>query len=176
MGHNPIGLSDIRRITTPAFVQPDAALGAQRGVSAAERGLLNWVVRALGNPPVDLVLWNGEAIGSTQQPAVARVYIRDPGVLRRLALHADLYFGDDYTAARVEVEGHIVEFFEVIYRAMARAPKPGLLRRALHRWLIRPRRNTLDGSRENIHHHYDLGNDFYKLWLDSEMLYTCAYF
>ena len=59
---------------------------------------------------------------------------------------------------------------------MARAPKPGLLRRALHGWLNRPRRNTLDGSRENIHHHYDLGNDFYKLWLDKEMVYTCAYF
>jgi cyclopropane-fatty-acyl-phospholipid synthase len=104
------------------------------------------------------------------------VYIRDPGVLRRLALHPELYFGDDYTAARIEVEGHIVEFFEVMYRSMARAPKPGLLRRALHRWLNRPRRNTLDSARENIHHHYDLGNDFYKLWLDSEMLYTCAYF
>ena len=31
-------------------------------------------------------------------------------------------------------------------------------------------------SRKNIHHHYDLGNDFYRLWLDDEMTYTCAYF
>ena len=176
MSHSPIGLSDIRRITAPAFVQPDVALAVQRGVSAAERGLLRWVIRALGNPPVELVLWNGEAFGATQQPVVARVYIRDPGALRRLALNPELYFGDDYTAARIEVEGHIVEFFEIIYRSMARAPKPGLLRRTVHRWLNRPRRNTLDGSRENIHHHYDLGNDFYKLWLDREMLYTCAYF
>jgi cyclopropane-fatty-acyl-phospholipid synthase len=36
--------------------------------------------------------------------------------------------------------------------------------------------NSLDGSRRNIHRHYDLGNDFYKLWLDSQMVYTCAYF
>jgi cyclopropane-fatty-acyl-phospholipid synthase len=36
--------------------------------------------------------------------------------------------------------------------------------------------NTLTGSRRNIHRHYDLGNDFYKLWLDDQMLYTCAYF
>ena len=176
MSQNPIGLSDIRRITAPAFVQPDVAQAVQRGVSVVERGLLRWMMRALGNPPIDLVLWNGEAVDSAQQPALARVYIRDPGALRRLALHADLYFGDDYTAARIEVEGHIVEFFEIMYRSMARAPRPGLLRRALHRWLNRPRRNTRDGSRENIHHHYDLGNDFYKLWLDSEMLYTCAYF
>jgi len=31
-------------------------------------------------------------------------------------------------------------------------------------------------ARENVHRHYDLGNDFYRLWLDREMVYTCAYF
>ena len=36
--------------------------------------------------------------------------------------------------------------------------------------------NSLAESRRNIHHHYDIGNDFYRLWLDREMLYTCAYF
>ncbi len=38
------------------------------------------------------------------------------------------------------------------------------------------RRNTLGRSRHNVHHHYDLGNDFYRLWLDERMVYTCAYF
>jgi cyclopropane-fatty-acyl-phospholipid synthase len=32
------------------------------------------------------------------------------------------------------------------------------------------------GSHKNIHHHYDLPTDFYKLWLDPQMVYTCAYF
>jgi cyclopropane-fatty-acyl-phospholipid synthase len=36
--------------------------------------------------------------------------------------------------------------------------------------------NTRAGSRHNIHTHYDLGNDFYKLWLDPALVYTCAYF
>ena len=36
--------------------------------------------------------------------------------------------------------------------------------------------NTLSGSKENIHDHYDIGNDFYRLWLDDKMQYTCAYF
>ena len=36
--------------------------------------------------------------------------------------------------------------------------------------------NTLGRAQENIHHHYDVGNKFYQLWLDSEMQYTCAYF
>ena len=40
----------------------------------------------------------------------------------------------------------------------------------------RLRANTITGSRRNIRAHYDLGNDFYRLFLDSEMLYSCAYF
>jgi cyclopropane-fatty-acyl-phospholipid synthase len=37
-------------------------------------------------------------------------------------------------------------------------------------------RNTRKGSRKNIAAHYDLGNDFYQLWLDPKMMYSCAYF
>jgi cyclopropane-fatty-acyl-phospholipid synthase len=36
--------------------------------------------------------------------------------------------------------------------------------------------NSKNKSHHNVHHHYDLGNDFYKLWLDERMVYTCAYF
>jgi cyclopropane-fatty-acyl-phospholipid synthase len=46
------------------------------------------------------------------------------------------------------------------------------LRRAFH-WL---NRNTRTGSRRNIAAHYDLGNDFYALWLDPEMMYSCAWY
>jgi cyclopropane-fatty-acyl-phospholipid synthase len=38
------------------------------------------------------------------------------------------------------------------------------------------RANNLQRSRRNVHHHYDLGNDFYAGWLDKQLLYTCAYF
>ncbi len=37
-------------------------------------------------------------------------------------------------------------------------------------------RNTLKGSKKNIHAHYDIGNDFYKLWLDPSMTYSSAIF
>lgn len=43
----------------------------------------------------------------------------------------------------------------------------------LRHWL---RPNTRSGSRKNIHAHYDLGNDFYRLWLDSTMTYSSALF
>src|SRR6185503_5957304 len=57
---------------------------------------------------------------------------------------------------------------EAVYRAW-----PETTERS--RWWRR-RANTLHAARENVHDHYDLGNDFYRLWLDREMVYTCAYF
>ena len=49
------------------------------------------------------------------------------------------------------------------------------------RWLSRlltwrPRIDTPAQARRNVHHHYDLGNEFYRLWLDEQLVYTCAYF
>lgn len=46
------------------------------------------------------------------------------------------------------------------------------LLKAFH-WL---NRNTRNGSRRNIAAHYDLGNDFYALWLDPQMMYSCAWY
>jgi cyclopropane-fatty-acyl-phospholipid synthase len=53
-----------------------------------------------------------------------------------------------------------------------------------YQWLSKPllkvlhylNRNTQDGSRKNIAAHYDLGNDFFKLWLDPSMMYSAAIF
>ena len=46
----------------------------------------------------------------------------------------------------------------------------------LNKLIHRSRQNTLKGSKENILAHYDLSNDFYKLWLDPTMTYSCGYF
>ena len=170
------GLSDIRRITAPAQSPADPARRPRRGPRSYERALLRMLIRQMGNPPVEFVLWDNSTLSSKHDAPLARIHIREPGALWRLLLDAELYFGDDYTHNRIEVEGYFVEFLETIYRSMQTAPVPGPWRRLLQAWLRRPRRNTLDGARENIHHHYDLGNDFYKLWLDAEMQYTCAYF
>jgi cyclopropane-fatty-acyl-phospholipid synthase len=53
---------------------------------------------------------------------------------------------------------------------------PGWYVRWFSRWLDSRQANTLEGSRRNIYSHYDLGNDFYKMWLDPRLVYTCAYF
>lgn len=145
-------------------------------VSGFDRWLAAKVLEAAGRPPLGLVLWNGEEIRSSVEPPIARAHIRDRATFYRLLRNPSLHFGDLYSTGRVDVEGDLVQFLVATYRGLANRTARSRLGR-LHTLLQpRPRANTLTGSRANIHHHYDIGNSFYELWLDREMQYTCAYF
>jgi cyclopropane-fatty-acyl-phospholipid synthase len=85
-------------------------------------------------------------------------------------------FGELYSAGKIDVDGSILRMIEELYLGAAEATQSISLRRRLAAWRHRRARNTLSGSRENIHHHYDIGNEFYSLWLGETMAYTCAYF
>jgi len=144
-------------------------------VFATDKLLLRRMLRAIGDPPVQIVLWNGQGISNHQGNPEARVLIRDRGALFKLVADPELYFGELYSAQRIEVQGNLLDFLETIYRVLLLGNQGKIVKRQLAPFYD-SRRNTLTGSRRNIHHHYDIGNDFYKLWLDERMLYTCAYF
>ncbi len=95
-------------------VQP--APGRESGrVWAVERWLVRRLLGALGNPPIALVLWNGEAIGHAAPKA--RVKIHDRRTFWQLLANVYLNFGDAFSDGRVEVEGDLLEFLEIVYRS-----------------------------------------------------------
>ena len=142
-----------------------------------------WLAKALqkGLPPaVRLALdYGGESGGpagvtpALTSPAfkAPAIRIKDRKTLVSLLVNPQMTFGDAYSEGRLEIEGNLVRVLEDLYRLPASATA-----RVVSWWLSLVQRNSLGGSRRNIHYHYDLSNDFYKLWLDAEMLYTCAYF
>jgi cyclopropane-fatty-acyl-phospholipid synthase len=135
------------------------------------------LLRGLGSPPLRIVLAGGEEVAVSQSAPVARIVLRDRATLWKLAARPRLEFGEAYSAGRLEVEGSLLDLMIAVYRAAAAARKPGRLPGAwsarLVHWL---QSNTLTGSKRHIHHHYDIGNEFYELWLDKDLVYTCAYF
>jgi cyclopropane-fatty-acyl-phospholipid synthase len=142
-----------------------------------ERWLVAKLMRMAGSPPVRFRLWNGETIEPEQQPARFTLSLADPKALYSLVANPNLAFGDLYSAGRLEVDGDLPDLMEAMYRAVHAA------RQKWPKWLDalwrnhNPRPTGISEARENIHHHYDLGNEFYQLWLDSaEMQYTCAYY
>jgi|YNPBryunderm2012_1023409.scaffolds.fasta_scaffold14938_2 cyclopropane-fatty-acyl-phospholipid synthase len=129
--------------------------------------------------PLRLELPNGSAeLLGPPGPPVATLRVHRWTLFRRLALAGDVGFGEGYMAGdwdSDDLPGLLRLFIRAGEQvaAAARGSVPGrLLRRLLHGG----RRPTRLGSRRNIAAHYDLSNDFYRLWLDHTMTYSCALF
>jgi cyclopropane-fatty-acyl-phospholipid synthase len=154
----------------------ELAGGPEQPVRSLDARLVRRLLEYLGNPPLEFHLgWTGERVAGPGSAPAARVRIADRATLIGILADPKVRFGDAYSQGTVEVEGDLIDVVGAIYRAAARG-KRGALARVVDNWRHRPRRNTLIGSRSNIHRHYDLGNEFYSLWLGRTMAYTCAYY
>ena len=138
---------------------------------------------------ISVRLWDG-SLAFGDGSACCTLLVNEPGVVRELVLHPDLFrLVESYLDGRLDLEGDFEALldlgerlgldalpasrrFELARLAMSlpnsrsRIPVP---RRFPGKW-------SRNNSRETISHHYDVGNDFYRLWLDPEMVYSCAYF
>ena len=162
----------VRADATSAGAVPQSPARAKR-VYAAEK----WLLRRLGNPAIRLALWDGEEITTSDQPPVGTVRIGDRRTLLGLIVNPEVHFGDAYSDGRIEVQGDLLELLQTVFRAMwPTLTATGSLRGRLAHWLDCLQSNTIGRSRRNVHHHYDIKGDFYRLWLDKQMVYTCAYF
>jgi len=120
--------------------------------------------------PVKVVLWDGREVDFAEKPRVTVRLKRSEGAgaLMRPSL---LSLAEAYIDGHADVEGDVRE---AIRGAEA-------LTRAIPQPLFKSRgptgtRRTKNDDREAIQHHYDVSNDFYALWLDPRMVYSCAYF
>ena len=151
---------------------------APAGISSLVRKrLLPMLWRKVGPLPVRVVLGNGIAVSPPDIAPRFTLWVRDLRTLVDLALDPEVGFGDAWSDGRLRLTGDLVAFLETVYESMeAPSRGPGWYGRLFSKWLNSRQANTLEGSRKNIYSHYDLGNDFYRMWLDPRLVYTCAYF
>ena len=159
--------------SAPSLAQlPAPAFGEGR---RADRWLLSRLLASLGSPALELAIRGGARVGVGTP--VARVTFDSRSTMLWVLADVPLRFGDAYSDGTLTVEGDLVSLLETVYRAGRRdGGERDPLAQRVSRVLYRPHLNTLTGSRDNIHHHYDIGNEFYELWLGSSMAYTCAYY
>jgi len=138
------------------------------------------MAQKLGRGRIDFVLDDGRrfrADGAAPGP-VAELHIHNGDVFTRLIREGDLGFSDAYLEGWWSTPD-LQAFMDLIHRGNDHVydgfPGMGLIRayEKLRFWL---QRNHKAQARKNIAHHYDLGNDFYKLWLDESMTYSSALF
>jgi cyclopropane-fatty-acyl-phospholipid synthase len=140
----------------------------------------HWLLERFGNifdeVPIRLRLSDDGEVSPLEAEPVASVFIPDWRTLATLAMNPEVGFGDGYADGRIQVEGDLVRLLENVFRSTPNTKNEGFFSKLFSQWLQRTQANTLRGSAKNIHHHYDLTADFYRLWLDPRLIYTCAYF
>ena len=118
-----------------------------------------------------------QSFSGSMPGAEAEFAIADWDVIRRLMARGDIALGEDYIAGNwttPDVEA-LFRFFLTNLDALEGFANGNWMQRSflsLHNRLLR--RNSRKGSRRNIRAHYDVGNQFYSLWLDRSMTYSSA--
>jgi len=141
-----------------------------------DRKIAEWCLFLAGNPRISMKLWNGNEYYFGTQPPIAQMEIKDRAVLLSLFRSRPMGFGENYIRGLIEVDGDFYEFVNEASRAYSQKSTRGYHLQKLRSRLAALRSNTMTRSRDNVHQHYDLGNEFYRLWLDERMVYTCAYY
>ena len=158
----------VRNIASPLVTKTHPRESARSHSTALERWALARIQQTVRTAPVRFVLWDGFTLPATPGPSAGSVIFKSHRSLLYWVWDAALYFGESYMSGDIEVEGDLLEVLEAIYRSVEPPER--------RPWWLFQKSNDATAARENVHHHYDLGNDFYRLWLDEEMVYTCAYF
>jgi cyclopropane-fatty-acyl-phospholipid synthase len=139
--------------------------------TTVDRWLGTLVQRTLDAAAVRLELWDGSSSYDSTHRPVGDLIVGDRRTLLGLVVNPDLWFGEAYMFGRLRIRGSVEAVVDALSRCSAAEPS---WRERIGAALSAP--NTPSAARRNVHHHYDLGNAFYQLWLDREMVYTCAYF
>ena len=127
-------------------------------------------LRKKGSLPLAIELWNGKRFPLSDHPSVT-LRVSGASALRDLD-GADLgKLGEAYVEGRIDVDGPIDEALraaEALARNSGSAPE--------RKKRLFPSVHTRKRDAQDIRYHYDVSNDFYTLWLDRRMVYSCAYF
>ncbi len=127
--------------------------------------------------PTQLIYWDGTTkdFSSGKEP-VARIYIRDPQAIKDVLNHLSIGFGENYMKRKIEIEGDLQAVLKIQTLPIIKKIKPSP---KVIAELVVERLKTLNSkiqAKKNIEHHYGLDNNFYRLFLDESMTYSCAYF
>jgi len=161
----------------PSLGGPRNRLTAKGGlaVKATLKTLAGTLHRA--DPSVDFAFrfWDGEEVRFGGHPSFT-LHLKSEASARALMAQRFFGFGEAYTSGEIEVEGDLRELLRLGLTINFDNLVPGFLDmiRGIRAYL--KTRGTPGRAKKNIAHHYDRGDEFYRLYLDKTLTYSCAYF
>ena len=165
--------------TSSVVINPQACAPAIKNASRKPSRAMAMLIQMLGKlegGSLALRLPDGSSHLLGNGPQVASLILHDEEVFGRILARGSIGFAEAFMEGRWETD-HLADMLSLLAQNRAvleKAIHGNAFRLALHWIWHRLRANTRKGSKKNIEAHYDLGNDFYRLWLDRTMSYSSA--
>ena len=123
------------------------------------------------NIPVKVVYWDGKsAVYGDGKPEVT-ITFKEKIPIRDVTKNASIALGEAYMDGKIEIDGSIQKLITAAYESAG-----SFMRNSKFRKFLPKQGHSEKESESDVQSHYDVGNDFYKLWLDDTLTYSCAYF
>lgn len=142
----------------------------------AAKTMLETMGRADPSACVAVRFWDGDTVSVGDGPPAATLDIRTKHALQRCLADGFLGFGESYMAGDLEIEGDAEALLRLGHLADFGALELSWKEKLRFALLFVLHQGTRLRARKNIAHHYNIGNDFFELFLDESFMYTCAYF
>jgi len=122
--------------------------------------------------PCEVKFWDGEVIKYGEGVPLFRIDFNEPIVKSEIISDPFLAFGEGYMLKKIDIVGSVQKVIESLYKDQ----DSFLHQKKGFKKMFKILSSSIRKSKENVQFHYDLGNNFYSLWLDETMTYSCAYF
>ncbi|KRK33170.1 SAM-dependent methyltransferase [Loigolactobacillus bifermentans] len=126
------------------------------------------------NFPVKINFWDGKSeVYGDGEPEVT-ITFHDMIPVKEILNNASLSLGEGYMDGKIDIEGGADAIQRLLMSAYESADS--FMRNSKYIRFLPKQSHSEKKSKDDVQSHYDVGNDFYQLWLDSTMTYSCAYF
>ncbi|WP_290442545.1 SAM-dependent methyltransferase [Clostridium estertheticum] len=130
------------------------------------------LLKSMFSDPFEISFWDGDEEKYGEGESKFKIILNEPIPKGDIINNPSIALGEGYMTKKLEVVGSVQSVIESLYNN-----KESFLKKsAKYQHLIKKIKNSIKRSKDNIEFHYDIGNDFYKLWLDDTMSYSCGYF
>ena len=136
------------------------------------KNIVKSLAENLSDRPFNLEFWDGEVIQYGSGEPEFKLIIKNFPSKKDLLSDPSLALGEAYMKGDIDIEGDLQKFFE----SMIRNKDSFMNKSTVLKLASKIKAPSLLKSKKDIAHHYDIGNDFYSLWLDKTMSYSCGYF
>ncbi|KUO78552.1 MAG: SAM-dependent methyltransferase [Desulfosporosinus sp. BRH_c37] len=140
------------------------------------KSVLDGFFKSIPGTSFSVNYWDGDTRTYGNGQSLVKICLRDRQVAQQLLKEPTLGFGEGYMMGSIQVLGSLEEVVKLAHNANL------IERRTLKKALVKGLRlmaggkQSKDQQKNDVQYHYDLGNDFFNLWLDETMSYSCAYF